>query len=576
MRYFARYITLVLLACVSYSSFAQITVNSKSYTVEECLEKAKQEEAKGNIREATLFLNSAAFYVWDLKQYDSAISYFQQSIKLNEQLKNISGIAAINNNLGLLYFDKGDYEASISYFNKTLVTRRTMKEKEPVISAMINLSVVYNKLKRYDESIVMLEDALLIAGEIDDKAQMLTAYSSLSEAYDLKGDRKKAAQYFDLYRSLHKAIQSESDAKIQSEVDRIRYQAQLDESEKRNRDLELALKDRMLEETLKELGIVDSANKELLEKTSKYELAVKNMEQQQQIRELEQQKLESDLARARQGRVYFIIGLSLAIALLLVVFYAYRQNRRMNKLLRARNEKIEAQAKALREENKVRTKLLSVISHDLRSPLSSVHLMVQLLKTNTFSPEQSVVYLSKLEQSLNNTFAFLDNLLFWAKSQLNGINPTPEVFNFSKLVEENLALVDAGIKSKDITVSNNVQECEVYVDREITKLVLRNILSNALKFTPAGGKITINAVPKDGMLEVSVADTGIGISKEKQQNMFTTKMSSSNGTKNEPSSGVGLVLAKDFAEKNGGTIWFESEEGKGTTFYFTLVLSRED
>lgn len=567
---------LLVLLCWAGSAYSQVLINGKSYTVDQCIQLAKEAEDKGLYREATDYLNQAAFYVWDQKTFDDAIAYFRKSIALNEKIKNTSGIATINSNLGMLYHDKGDYNEALSYFSKALETRKKMRDNYAIVSTMVNMSFSLNKLKRYDESIALLEEALPIAGEIGDKDQLLAAYGLMFETYELKGDVKKSMEYFEVYRSIHNAIQLEKEVKAEVELKQTQYEAQLAEVAKRNKELELALKEKELKETQQELDVVDSENKELLEKTTKYELVVRNLEQQEQIKALEQEHLQNELDREREVRIYFIIGLVLAGAILIVVFFFYRHNLKMNKLLRARNEKIEAQAQKLKDENIIRTKLLSVISHDLRSPLSSVHLMVQLLKTNAFSPEQASIYLANLDDSLRNTFALLDNILYWTKSQLNGIKASPEIFDISHLVDENTLLIETGLKTKNIKLVNNVGEVEVYADREITKMVLRNILSNALKFTPTDGTITISAQPKGDDLVIAVNDTGIGIPLEKQDKIFTSNVTSTNGTKNEPSSGMGLMLSQDFLTKSGGKIWFESEVGKGTTFYFTLPLSKED
>ncbi|MDR0661298.1 MAG: tetratricopeptide repeat protein [Prevotellaceae bacterium] len=565
-----------LLVCLAGPAFSQVLINGKSYTVDECLAMAKEAEEKGHYREATNYLNQTAFYVWDQKMFDEGISYFMKSIELNEKIKNSSGIATINSNLGMLYHDKGDYNEALAYFSKALEARKKMRETYAVVSTMINMSYSLNKLKRYDDAIALIEEALPIAGEIDDRDQLLAAYGLLFETYELKGDAKKSMEYFEIYRSIHNAISLEEEVKAEVEIQQSQYEARLAEVAKKNKELELALKEKELEKTQQELGAVDSTNKELLEQFSKYELLVSNLEQQEQIKALEQEHLQSQLDREREVRIYFIIGLILAGAILIVVFFFYRHNLRMNRLLRVRNEQVEAQAQKLKDENIIRTKLLSVISHDLRSPLSSVHLMVQLLKTNAFSPEQASIYLTNLDDSLRNTFALLDNILYWAKSQLNGIKATPEVFNISHILDENTLLIESGLKTKNIRLVNNVGEVEVYADREITKMVLRNILSNALKFTPVDGKITVSVEPQGKDLVVSIADTGIGIPPEKQDKIFTSNITSTSGTKNEPSSGMGLMLSRDFIKRTGGKIWFESEVGKGTTFYITLPLSKEE
>lgn len=228
----------------------------------------------------------------------------------------------------------------------------------------------------------------------------------------------------------------------------------------------------------------------------------------------------------------------------------------------------------LEELNYIKDRLFSIISHDLRSPLNSLQGVLTLLEMGGLNETEQSTIVSALSKQVKNTSELLDNLLYWAKSQMQGMELSPVVFYIQTLIRENVDLLTPQAAAKNITLENLSQiPIQVKADREMIKLVIRNIVANAIKFTPQGGKIKIIAEIKDKYCTVSIQDTGAGLPAEqlgklfKSDTHFTTR-----GTANEKGTGLGLLLCKDFVERNGGTIGVESEEGKGSRFYFTLPL----
>jgi signal transduction histidine kinase len=245
--------------------------------------------------------------------------------------------------------------------------------------------------------------------------------------------------------------------------------------------------------------------------------------------------------------------------------------------VRLRTVEIQQQNLELEEVNHVKDKLLSVVSHDIRGPLGSLHLALNLVKSGSLSAEEFQKVSEDLEARLTHTTEFIDNLLQWAKLQMRGETFEPDRLDLSKLADESVKLLEPEAARKNIMIHNHFQgTLDSYADLNMVRSVFRNLLTNAIKFTKPNGTISLNAYGVDNKIIVSVADSGVGIPEKNRSKLFTISSVATQGTKQEKGTGLGLLLCKEFVEKNGGTIWFESEEGKGTTFYFSLPESAKE
>lgn len=233
--------------------------------------------------------------------------------------------------------------------------------------------------------------------------------------------------------------------------------------------------------------------------------------------------------------------------------------------------------KHLKELNATKDHIFSIIAHDLRSPFNNIlgfsDLLIENKDDDTFT--ESVKYLNIINSSANNTLILLDNLLNWAISQTGEISFNPVKIVFSNIIMEVLSLEKSIAMAKNISLNYfTADEIEVYADENMLKIILRNLISNAIKFTKVGGHIRIGAISKQNRIEITVSDNGIGMSEEKRKVLFDIySISTTLGTANEKGSGLGLVLCKEFVEKHKGEIWVESNEGKGSDFKFTLPLN---
>ncbi|HEX6226705.1 MAG TPA: sensor histidine kinase [Chryseolinea sp.] len=250
---------------------------------------------------------------------------------------------------------------------------------------------------------------------------------------------------------------------------------------------------------------------------------------------------------------------------------------RLEEEVKNRTVEIQRQNLQLEEVNHVKDKLLSVVSHDIRGPLGSLHLALNLVKSGSLSASEFQKVTEDLEGRLTHTTEFIDNLLQWAKLQMRGETFEPERLDLSKLADESVRLLEPECAQKNILLKNHFQgSFEAFADVNMVRSVFRNLLTNAIKFTKPNGTISLSAYRIDHKIIVSVADSGVGIPEKNRSKLFTISSVATQGTKQEKGTGLGLLLCKEFVEKNNGTIWFETQEGKGTTFYFSLPEFQSD
>ena len=239
---------------------------------------------------------------------------------------------------------------------------------------------------------------------------------------------------------------------------------------------------------------------------------------------------------------------------------------------------IVAQTEELRRTIMGRDKLYSVIAHDLRSPMGSIKMVLNMLILNL--PTQTIgdeMYelLTMANQTTEDVFSLLDNLLKWTKSQIGKLKVVYQDINLVEVIEgvSEIFNMVAGLKKIKIVLDISSDRVEVRADIDMIKTVIRNLISNAIKFSNEETEIKISLTEEDSMAVVSVKDSGCGIDEENQKKLLHTDTHFSTfGTNNEEGSGLGLLLCKDFVVKNGGDLWFTSKEGEGSTFSFSVPL----
>lgn len=243
-----------------------------------------------------------------------------------------------------------------------------------------------------------------------------------------------------------------------------------------------------------------------------------------------------------------------------------------NEELKVTTEKLNNHSKQLETLNQTKDHLFAVISHDLRSPISSLKGILDLMYKNRISREEFLKFSIDAKHSVEQAHFMLNNLLSWAKFQLQGMSTKPEEIGLKQLIDENILAFNDTIKKKSMMVICNLPDNLIlYADPNHINIIIRNLLSNALKFTETGGNIAFDALCEGDRCIISIRDSGVGISSETLDDIFTIRAGKSKvGTEGEKGTGLGLPLCKDFVEKNNGSISVSSSEGKGTTFIINL------
>ena len=248
-----------------------------------------------------------------------------------------------------------------------------------------------------------------------------------------------------------------------------------------------------------------------------------------------------------------------------------------NRLIATQKEELEKQKKELIELNATKDKFFSIIAHDLRSPISTLVSLCEILRTDAdlLSGKETHEILFSLHDLSGNYLKLLDNLLQWASIQTGKIMANPEKFSVVRVIDEVIGFYKILASSKQVNLHSAAEgDINVFADKNMIRTVLRNLVSNALKYTNMGGTVALGVTLLPDMIEVYVKDSGIGMDAETVEKLFKLDQTFSTvGTANEQGTGLGLILCKEFIEKNNGSVHVESEPGNGSTFRFTLPLS---
>lgn len=458
-----------------------------------------------------------------------AFEYYSMALKVYREINNKTGEAAALINLARIQLAQGKTTQSIESYEQAynLVTPLHILPLE--VRSLIGLAKANTLNKEYEAANLQYRKAIVLAKKAGMKIELEEAYEGLSEVY--KGLKDPGTS-------------------------------------KAFRSLSAELKDSLFNDSI----LKRTSDLQLLYETEKKQAQIELMAKEEKLQKL-------DLNQTKQVKNFFI-ALSVLLVLLIFVFvYFIRQNSSINKQLKKgmaelelKNIEIEKQSEQLQQLNQVKDRFFSIISHDLRNNLTTMKLYFDLVANANFKGESQQSLGKQVAGSVQNTIDLLENLLVWASGQIKGVLVEPKKVNIHKLAEENCQMLRSMAIQKNIQLQNDTDEdaC-IMADPNMVNLILRNLLSNALKFTPEGGNVSILSQEEDEFHQIIVIDNGVGIEAEKIPHLFTAHLNvSTQGTGNEKGTGLGLMLCKEFVEKNGGSIWVESEAGKGSSFYFTF------
>jgi len=566
--FFWKYLLLILLfAPLPFSGFAFMPLQEPQ-GVDELINMAREFENAGNANQAVYYYDKAANACWRSNDYKNAIVYFEKALENIGKVGNKNGEKVLLINLGFVYSEISDYTHAQKCFESALNIATSGGKKQDVGQILYNISTVQIEQGNYQGALSNLSKTEAIAQEVGDQKLLRNVYYNLNKAYEGLKNTEKASEYFSLYAMLTKKLQAEEirkkELQAKAMVDSAGRVVQQVSQEKEHTEKRLV-------ETSKELKEKEQTLKEVEELTREQQMQIELLNAEMKLRDavIQHQKL---LQKVYIGLILFSLAFAAAL------YYAYVQKRRANRLLKEKNDEISRQRDAisrqadeLRELNALKDKLFSIIAHDLRSPLFSLITMLNIAKEGHFTPENFKEILDELSVNVNHTTALLENLLTWAKTQMHGVKVNPQNFNLNQLVNSRIQLLNEAAENKEIKLKNNIPDGTfVFADTDMADIVIRNLISNAIKFCNAGDRITIWSTTGANTVTVCVEDTGRGMTSDVLQKLFGTQITSTPGTKNEKGTGLGLILCKEFVQMNGGEIWAESLPDKGSKFFFTL------
>ncbi|MBS9462119.1 tetratricopeptide repeat-containing sensor histidine kinase [Flagellimonas sp. 389] len=520
----------------------------------EGIDVAKQTDNKHML--SILNENIASLYIRQ-KDYKNALVFYDTVQAINEEMGNEVFHAETQSNMASLYKDIKDFEQAMFNVNKSISTFEKHKIYDWLAYAYEVKGSIYLEQKKYQWALYWYDQAnMLHKQQLDDEREKIQLLNGMAKVYLGLEKDSLSLQYAKEGFQLSKKIKS-----LQGQID---CSETLYKLYKKKNDSDNAL---VYLETFKQLS--DSLSKD----KSKQSLALLETK-------LQYEKEKDDLITANETALakhksYIYLTVAILVILTFITFLIRRSEhiqKKLNKELHEKSKVVSEREVELHENNKTKTKLFSIIGHDLRGPIGALQGMLKLFTDGEIGKDEFISFIPKLKSDVENISFTLNNLLSWGQTQMNGVTTKPKRLSLDKLVSANIKLLSEIASGKSIKIINQLPENPlIYADHHQIDIVVRNLLSNAIKFTPENGLITIEAEEKKDMWEIIIRDTGIGMNKEIQKKIFkSTTNITTYGTNNEKGTGLGLSLCKEMIQKNKGEIWVESILRKGSSFHFTI------
>lgn len=505
--------------------------------------------------------NSTGIDYYRMKDYEKALGYFNKALKYRANTGDSSGMGDTYYNIGMLYDDMGNTKLCRLYYLKALsifenigltdgiadaynglagmyyqlkkidsVSFFAMKafeiyeisgNKEMVAFMSINIANLYNMQKKYAEALTIINKGIKIAGEVGLISQLRQGYKALSETYSYMGDYKNAYLNYQTFMVFHDSVFTIEKARSMEELE-TKYQTEKKERQLIKKEAEIAIKNVLID-------------------------------------------------RGNFQRNMLIVLSALILIVLALIFWRYIDKKRMAVILNKQNEE-------LKHTNATKDKFFSIISHDLRSPISSYQRLSSAIEQSIDKIDKETLkgYIAELNKSSKSIHGLLSNLLQWSMSQSGRLVPDKKIIDMQILVGKVIKDEEAGFNQKCLRVENIVQnDVKAFADPMMIETVIRNILSNAIKFSPEGSVISLETYSSGQRTFIKIKDSGAGISVEDMKKLFKIEEDVKKIAAGDPSkgAGLGLILCGELISLNNGKISVESPSEGGCIFTIELPIS---
>jgi len=524
---------------------------------------------KDNLLAADCY-NNIGTIMQHLELYPKALNYFNQALGIWQQSNNKQGISTAYQNIGEVLIAQKKYASAISYLNKASTLFHELDDREGISLVDYDLGL-YNYYTRHTAiAIRYLNLSLQNAAQYKIKYNKAQTYTGLALVYNLQKDYRQAYTYAIKAQQTAnnlRSLNTMADAALQVSI----ALAGLNrfEGAYTQRQLSSALKDSF-------------NNNESINKLISYNLEIDFIKKQKEIAD-QQQKHDNVYKQkiAQQKNLNLVyVGIIMVMAILVFVYYnEKRKQQKINNLLAEKNKEIikhkensDSQATKLNELNLLKDRLIAVLAHDLRAPISTLRGLFKLLTDNSITQEEFVEMTPRVFNTLEHTSDFLDTLLFWINSQVDHTEKNIKSFYIEDLVSRELVHLNDQLKHKKISVDIKVAaDAIALADPNCVRIVIHNFFTNAIKFSHRGGTVEIlSHVLDEDWIIFTLKDHGVGMSGEYQENLFKSQVVSGTGTENEIGTGMGLFFCHDLIQNQQGKIWAKSSLGVGTEMSFLL------
>jgi len=473
---------------------------------------------------SALLLNIGKLYA-KLKKYPEALSYIDQSRQIYSDLNDTWGLSLTYLESANVYQTLKQYDKAIKAGNLSLNAAREVEYTRTRINAQILLGSAYLATRNMIEAkshFMAAADSATLTNMHDEKLRILNAFAVIAEK---EGNYEEAFLYKKRGTVLSDSIFNANRSKLIFE-----YQDKFQTEKKEAQNKLLRDRQKVVQNTFEQRNLV-------------VYLAIIVL-------------------------VGFVIFSS-------ILFWGNWHIKKRNQLLTKQKDKIQQQKESVEQLNQIKDKLFSLIAHDLRTPFSSMKSMMDLYDDGEISKDDLDFFFKEIRKDIGFNSLLLDNLLIWAKSQLYGFNIDLKPVSLERVVNHILYHFKKQLETKEIRIFKVIPAGSIaHADYEMTHTLFRNLIGNAIKFTPKKGSIKISCKADKDNLEIAVSDSGIGIPQENIDKLFQDIFFTTHGLNKEKGTGLGLQICKEFVEKNNGKIWVESTSGAGATFYFTLPKSK--
>ena len=491
---------------------------------------------------------------------DKARKYFVNALEIFEETGYEKPALKIYNNLGLLLMEDSLTRESLRHLYMAAEGFKNDNDLRRLALVYGNIAIAYDQLQSGDSALVFSRKALALSTQQQDEMGMIPGLINLGYFLRLEKKYDSSLVYFD------RALEMAKEKKLSAYEEQVYLELS---------DLFADLEDY---QTAYRYHIIrDSINNIIRDEKSQRRIDEMLFSYSQRSRDNELLKLREDQEIQARLNLIFLLTIILTFVVVIILITGYRRNRHQKQLLEEKNilleeinDRLEVSENELKVRNNEQSKLFSIIAHDLRNPISAVSGFAELMgeKYDELDDETRKEYLEQISLGAFRTLSLLENLLLWARSQMDLVKVKKEDTSAKDLIDTCANHLMSAVEKKNLIMTFDIREdLLLHVDREMIKAVLRNLIANAIKFSFPGREIIISTFVNGSDKCISIKDHGTGISPEVKATFSSNGfITSTEGTAKETGSGLGLLISKDYTERNGGTLTIESIPGKGSVF----------